>query len=186
MLHLLLNSPLPLPAATRIKEPAWSRRHRQCFKGRVSDRGPRWRAVAVFQITSGAADIKIVFIYWLLYALTVAQITTLLFGDNRACVDLCCSVASGLSVHFSPVSIMSHEGNETCNGSFWKPKWVQVNIGRADEISGFEQSSQRNNLAKNADCWWGFGANASRESREDRDLSGREIGERLQRISWAG
>lgn len=67
--------------------------------------GPRWRAVAVFQITSGAADIKIAFIYWLLYAPTVAQITTVLFGDNKACVDLCGSFASGMSVHFSSDSI---------------------------------------------------------------------------------
>lgn len=43
---------------------------------------------------------------------------------------------------------MSHEGNETYNDSFWKPTQAQVNIGRADEISGFEQSFQSNNLAK--------------------------------------
>lgn len=63
--------------------------------------GALWRPVAVFQITSGAVDIKIAFIYWLLYVPTVAQITTLLSQDNRACVDLCCSYASGASVHFS-------------------------------------------------------------------------------------
>lgn len=45
--------------------------------------GARWRPVAVFQITSGAVDIKIAFIYWLLYVPTVAQITTLLSQDNR-------------------------------------------------------------------------------------------------------
>lgn len=60
-----------------------------------------WRPVALFQITSGAVDIKIAFIYWLLFVPTVAQITTLLSWDNQACVDLCCSYASGASVHFS-------------------------------------------------------------------------------------
>lgn len=70
-----------------------------------------WRPVAVFQITSGAVDIKIAFIYWLLYVPTVAQITTLLSQDNRACVDLCCSYASGESVHFS----FSLSSSETLN-----------------------------------------------------------------------
>lgn len=41
----------------------------------------------------------------LLYTLTAAQITTLLFRDNRACVDLCCCFARGMSVHFSSGSI---------------------------------------------------------------------------------
>lgn len=67
----------------------------------VFQSGALWRPVAVFQITSGAVDIKIAFIYWLLYVPTVAQITTLLSQDNRACVDLCCFYASGASMHYS-------------------------------------------------------------------------------------
>lgn len=63
-------------------------------------RAALWRPGALFQITSGAVDIKIAFICWLLFVPAVAQITTLLSWDNTACVDLCCSYASGASVHF--------------------------------------------------------------------------------------
>lgn len=75
----------------------------------VFQNGAPWRPVAAFQITSGAVDIKIAFIYWLLYVPTVAQITTLLSQDNRACVDLCCPCASGTSVHFSAKFIQDSE-----------------------------------------------------------------------------
>lgn len=75
----------------------------------VLQSGAPWRPVAAFQFTSGAVDLKIAFIYWLLYVPTVAQITTLLSQDNRACVDLCCSNASGKSVHFNTKFIQDTE-----------------------------------------------------------------------------
>lgn len=106
--------------------------------------GAQWRPVAVFQITSGAVDIKIAFIYWLLYVPTVAQITTLLSQDNRACVDLCCSSASGTSVHFSSSSskTLNAEGlvciweSENDNGMFAIGKLIlqQENVNVLDII----------------------------------------------------
>lgn len=178
MLHLPLSpptSPHPYQRASLIPS-APSALQRLGFRP-----GPRWRAVAVFQITSGAADIKIVFIYWLLYALTVAQITTLLFGDNRACVDLCCSVASGMSVHFSPDSI-----------------WVMKKMKLTMKVSG-EQHEHGVNTAGlmrwqawsrllraiiYLHRWWGVHTNASwgvQRAGGDGGLSGREIGGRFNR-----
>lgn len=112
----------------------------------VFQSGALWRPVAVFQITSGAVDIKIAFIYWLLYVPTVAQITTLLSqqGLCRPLLLLCQwrKCAFQLWVHprrwmlkGSCVCIWESENDNDSMFALGKPIPQQENVNAFDNLT---------------------------------------------------